>query len=223
MPNWVTCKFQHISDMNKFRNVAVNPKTNRIDFNILLPMPETLNISSPQHDKLPSGFVFPEIVNSTLDTFLQQCLDKGISVSMALAHYNRQKFGFPDWYDWRVSHWGTKWNADNGEEAGDCLPEFQTAWSMPEGWLRALAEHVDFILFYADEDMGHNCGRVNALHGEIEIEIPEHEAEAIALAYYIHYGDDGKEFLTDASMEVSSNENYRNAVQNYNSYINNWE
>ena len=37
------------------------------------------------------------------------------------------------------------------------------------------------------------------------------------------WGDDGKEFLTDASMEVSSNENYRNAVQNYNSYINNWE
>lgn len=222
MPNWVTCKFQHISDMKIFRNVVINPETNQIDFNILLPMPETLDISCPQYGELPEGFVLPDIKNSTLDSFLQECLDKGASASIALAHYNRQKFGFPDWYDWRINHWGTKWNAVCEEEdaAMDGLPEFRTAWNMPEGWLRTLAKHVDFTLLYADEDMGNNCGRVKAFHGEMAVEMPEYGAESIALAYYVRYGDNGKEFLTECSMKIPNNENYQNAVQNYNDYIN---
>ena len=221
MPNWVTCKFQHISDMKIFRNVVINPKTNQIDFNILLPMPETLDISSPQYGELPEGFVLPDIKNSTLDSFLQECLDKGTSASIALAHYNRQKFGFPDWYNWRINHWGTKWNALCEEDAAvDGLPEFRTAWNIPEGWLRTLAKHVDFTLLYADEDMGNNCGRVKAFHGEMAIEMPEYGAESIALAYYVRYGDNGKEFLTECSTKVPNNENYQNAVQNYNDYIN---
>lgn len=225
MPNWVTCKFKHISDMKIFRNVAINPKTNQIDFNILVPMPETLNISCPVYGKLPEGCILPDIKNSLLDCFLQECLDKGVSASIALAHYNRQKFGFPDWYNWRINHWGTKWNAVCEEEEApvDGLPEFRTAWGMPEGWLRTLAKYVDFTLLYADEDMGNNCGRVNALHGEFAVEMPEYGAESIALAYYIHYGDDGKEFLIECSTKVPDNENYQNAVLNYNNYINNWE
>ena len=85
---------------------------------------------------------------------------------------------------------------------------------------KILTKHVDFTLLYADEDMGNNCGRVKAFHGEMAIEMPEYGAESIALAYYIHYGDDGKEFLTECSTKVPNNENYQNAVQNYNDYIN---
>ena len=43
-----------------------------------------------------------------------------------------------DWYDWRCTNWGTKWNAydveiDWDEEYKECIEiNFQTAWSPPE-------------------------------------------------------------------------------------------
>lgn len=223
MPNYVISQFQYISDMTKFKCVAVNPNTGYIDFNILLPMPETLHIQSPQAGELPEGFVFPDVKTFNLDSFLQRCVNQGVPVSLALADYNRQKFGFADWCDWRVNHWGTKWNAQGDliDKTPDALPEFQTAWCIPEGWLKALAKHVDFTLLYADEDMGSNCGRVKAIHGETAIETLEYSAESIVLAYYIHYGSDGKQALTEASADGSSNE-YQNAAQNYDEYIRKW-
>lgn len=119
MPNYVISQFQYISDMTKFKCVAVNPNTGYIDFNILLPMPETLHIQSPQAGELPEGFVFPDVKTFNLDSFLQRCVNQGVPVSLALADYNRQKFGFADWYDWRVNHWGTKWNAQGGPDRQD--------------------------------------------------------------------------------------------------------
>lgn len=223
MLNYVISQFQYISDMTKFKCVAVNPNTGYIDFNILLPMPETLHIQSPQAGELPEGFVFPDVKTFNLDSFLQRCVNQGVSVLLALAEYNRQKFGFADRYDWRVNHWGTKWNAqwELIDKAPDALPEFQTAWCIPEGWLKALAKHVDFTLLYADENMGSNCGRVKASHGEMTIEKLEYSAESIALAYYIHYGSDGKQALTEANADGSSKE-YQDAIQNYDEYIRKW-
>lgn len=223
MANYVTIKFQHISDITTFKRVAVN-SDGYIDFNVLLPMPETLRIDSPQVGELPEGFVFPSVKAFSLDRFLQRCADRGVSVSLALAEYNRQKFGFADWLDWRINHWGTKWNAQGEliDKIPDALPMFQTAWCIPEGWLRALAKYVDFTLLYADEDMGSNCGRVKAIHGGTVIETFEYSAESIALAYYIHYcGNEGKQALIEDHADGSSKE-YQDAIQNYDEYICKW-
>jgi hypothetical protein len=47
---------------------------------------------------------------------------------------NIERFGFPNWYDWAISNWGTKWNARKpivSEVGGGVLMRFSTAWSPP--------------------------------------------------------------------------------------------
>ncbi len=221
MPNWVTCRFQTISNTAQFKEIAVNPKTGDIDFNILLPMPETLNITAPPQGKMPDDFTFPE--NTQLDRYLQECVDKKCSVGLALAHWNKVKYGVTDWYDWRIAHWGTKWNAcESFTDTDTGMPDFQTAWSMPDGWLRTLAEHIDFTFLYADEEMGQNCGRVVASNGTFYVESPSTDAEGIALAYYIHHGDAAKEVMEEDNRNNPDYEALQNALDNYEKLIENW-
>lgn len=73
--------------------------------------------------------------------------------------------GCLDWYDWRIEHWGTKWNA--AECNAEYYPEngaidvwFQTAWNMPSAFLSWIAKEYDLNVVgrFADEDIGENCG-----------------------------------------------------------------
>ncbi len=76
----------------------------------------------------------------------------------------REKYGTKNWYDWNVSHWGTKWNSygyceyDQPENA----LKFDTAWSAPHPVIEKLSEmypHIGIEHSWADEDIGCNCGR----------------------------------------------------------------
>ena len=75
---------------------------------------------------------------------------------------NLEKYDAETWYDWRVSHWATKWNAaEVCIDADSQQIRFDTAWSFPEPIAYALAKkfpEVDFVWTYADEDYGHNAG-----------------------------------------------------------------
>ena len=75
---------------------------------------------------------------------------------------NIKKYNFPQWYDWCVKNWGTKWNV---EEDVDIVYDknideydisFQTAWSVPTGivkWYSELCEDdEEFYWEYEDED-----------------------------------------------------------------------
>lgn len=45
-----------------------------------------------------------------------------------------EKVGIPNWYDWNIENWNTKWNACNCElddHGKDCTIMFSTAWSFP--------------------------------------------------------------------------------------------
>jgi Ferredoxin-like domain in Api92-like protein len=65
----------------------------------------------------------------------------------------------PNWYDWRVANWGTKWQESEPyvvrSLAGELLVSFQTAWSPPIGIYRRLCE-LGFAVFatYAEGGMG---------------------------------------------------------------------
>ena len=52
--------------------------------------------------------------------------------------------GFPDWYEWSIANWGTKWGAYGYEERsrkpGEFVFKFETAWSPPRPILAKLAE-----------------------------------------------------------------------------------
>lgn len=63
-----------------------------------------------------------------------------------------------NWYDWDCAHWGTKWDACDVDTDKRTVI-FNTAWEFALPVLRELAKKVGGLLcFYADEDIGRNCG-----------------------------------------------------------------
>lgn len=76
-----------------------------------------------------------------------------------------------DWYDWRIKHWGTKWNAyeQSKQEESNKL-RFWTAWSTPVEIFEALSKKYPDITVrveFADEDIGCNCGRMTFKKGKL--------------------------------------------------------
>ena len=114
---------------------------------------------------------------------------------------NLQKYGKKNWYDWSIENWGTKWNAgeasmtrgnmSSGEHSGKTalVYRFDTAWSAPLPILLALQRKFPVLLFvlaWADEDTGYNCGRVQTFVGKTDswdiYEPEEGSEEAIKFA-----------------------------------------
>lgn len=79
----------------------------------------------------------------------------------------RKKYGEKNWYDWSVENWGTKWNAHDCHRTGVNSVEFNTAWSTPEPVMKELSKkfHTRVEVYYADEDLGHNCGHYTYENG----------------------------------------------------------
>lgn len=77
--------------------------------------------------------------------------------------------GYAFWFDWCIAKWGTKWNAYDAEDRGDCV-RFATAWSPPTPFIKALAkrfqdERIEFS--WADEDSGYNVGSFSVINGVV--------------------------------------------------------
>lgn len=77
----------------------------------------------------------------------------------------REKFGTHNWYDWRIRHWGTKWDA-YGFSRFDINPDgeqllFITAGSAPHVAIKKLSELYPDVCInhkWADDNLGYNCG-----------------------------------------------------------------
>ena len=65
----------------------------------------------------------------------------------------------PNWYDWRLENWGTKWNvieADVDSGTQDISAIFETAWSPPEFicyHLREKFPDVEISWFFREDGM----------------------------------------------------------------------
>ena len=109
----------------------------------------------------------------------------------------REKYGKNNWYDWSVSHWGTKWNSYGYDPVytprefdGEHI-EFQTAWSYPDPLIAALSRQYpdfQFEVIWADEDFGYNTGKKKFENGEETFcHIPPGGSkEALELASEVH-------------------------------------
>lgn len=134
------------------------------DFEAIVPMPEELNIesSSSIEEFIKTGIV-PEFIRpEKRDEFLAQCEQ---------AKQNIKKYGFKDWYDWRIANWGTKWNAYDFKFISEDTFMFNTAWSTPDRIWEAIAKQypeLQFNIKYADEDAGYNAGEIGINSGEVE-------------------------------------------------------
>lgn len=55
-----------------------------------------------------------------------------------------EETGFPNWYDWSLENWGTKWNVCDGSVISKIDDEliftFETAWSVPHPIFEKIAE-----------------------------------------------------------------------------------
>lgn len=122
-----------------------------IDFNKILPMPEGIEKT---------------IAYSTIESITKEQTDEEREAEKVklnlLKEDNTKQYGFPDWYEWCVNKWDTKWNAYNCwtleddfnkvEDFGDI--GFQTAWSPPIAVIRELAKLTGESLRMAYYDEG---------------------------------------------------------------------
>ena len=166
MPNWcfntvsvVTCNDTALAknQLNKLQEECfIDDKkeelpeylTKEFDFNKIIPMPESLHITSPAQNEAEKS-AYEE---------------------------NVKMYGHGNWYDWACDKWGTKWNACDAfiNDIQDDYFEFafSTAWSPPIPILYALSEKYPLLRFdteYEEEGVGF-AGRI-ILCEELKIKI----------------------------------------------------
>lgn len=96
-----------------------------------------------------------------------------------------KKNGALNWYDWNITHWGTKWNACEPERIDSDTVVFDTAWSTPVKAIEELSRQYPdntFSVRYADEDIGSNCGRYAFQAGDMVEEWYPTDDEAVQYA-----------------------------------------
>lgn len=91
-------------------------------------------------------------------------------------------YGYATWYDWSIENWGTKWGAmENKIIKGKNYIKFyfETAWSTPLPIFEELSNIIDndMEIWYADEDIGNNCGKIYYTNKEEIIEYKEDDRE----------------------------------------------
>lgn len=117
------------------------------------------------------------------------------------AFHNTVKYDAPDWYDWRVKNWGTKWDAygyDENTDYSQCDKlAFMTAWNEPAPAIRFLSEmypDVEITHRWANEDYGMGCGTAKYLAGkriELELMQPNRLTEEFALGLWHQLNTNG--------------------------------
>lgn len=216
MPNHVENYVSLNGDEQKIREMLETIKNDdygigTIDFNKIIPMPESLNIDSGTRTdrglKAYKGFIevytfgknaedaresLKDIPVKSEELFLEKRtdIDRKEWELGKTAWQNMQDYGAPTWYEWCCNNWGTKWNAYGYSEGLDYSEDhelyMQTAWSAPHAIMQKLSEMFPDITFehqWADEDIGYNCGRYTYSGGErIEEYFPETRKEAIEFA-----------------------------------------
>ena len=230
MPNYVLNSFINVSQPNRLKSLITN-KEGDIDFNVLCPMPEELGtldgdvklISKTYYqyaNKAKNVKEYVDLINKELSLNIPHIKDQTELFEMKLsreedtriksvyATWNYLKYGETGWYDWRKRHWGTKWNAC------DCSGwEFQTAWCAPGAWLETLAKKCDFILVFADEDIGSNCGVFVAKDGELKEYYYDWATDESTIFACVVQGYDLEEYAEGFDSEEAK-ESFRKLIKN---------
>jgi hypothetical protein len=185
MPNFIYCALdiegthQHVQEVKEAISLIDEHGMRRaIDFNKIIPMPESLNITDNsdaymfyKRDYLNKAFDETELRRYKKLSPLEKKEAKNLS---KLYHNNKELYGHTTWHGWCSEHWGTKWNAVISDDdrlrsyTSDTI-FFQTAWNPPIPIMNHLAcsyPNVKFILEYFDEQDPNNITTVEFHIGE---------------------------------------------------------
>ena len=137
-------------------------------------------VNAQMHGRCNANLSAEEIERHTQHGSEQDMLKLGEQAVTNLLRYKALT-----WYEWSINNWGTKWNSYDNSFDGETIA-FNTAWAAPHPILQKMSEMYPDIQIehqWADEDMGHNCGRKIYLGGKIEEEYyPETRKDALDLA-----------------------------------------
>lgn len=183
------------------------------NFNKIIPMPESLNISSSSLGDLGYKLLFggareldfksisqsQEQFKSLSEAHQREAVELGMKY-----HSNVKNHGHATWYSWSNANWGTKWNSYDCRRIDDTTFEFDTAWSGVPDLIGQMAKQfpdVHIVYKWSDEDTGSNCGHVAFSHGSfVEHPITNGSKEAYELAF---------------ELRPSSKENYKLVGESY--------
>lgn len=129
-----------------------------------------INLNIAEH--IQSDFYeFSKIVSEMNEKEVDSLYDKG-----KVYAENLREYGAMNWYDWRVKHWGTKWDAfdtDMFRINNIVTVTFSTAWACCQPIIEAICKKFNDCTVecdYADEDYGYNCGIMIYSGTELTIE-----------------------------------------------------
>ena len=195
MPNHVINILSFEGDKAKIRQMLEDIKDNEcglpsVDFNKIIPMPPGLDLKAGSCTQAGldayRDFIDVYTLGGTINTehlsdipvaSEQRFLEARTDIrreDFALgkqAWNNLRQYGAATWYDWCCANWGTKWNAYDiaaFDEDSDTIT-FETAWSAPHPILEKLSQmfpEVCISHYWADEDIGSNCGWAEYEGGE---------------------------------------------------------
>lgn len=186
MPNYIVNILKVNGSEEQVKNVFAHIKTehSEFDFNKIIPMPEELNIESSTNGSIgieyllfksgEFGFRKYEETYKRVESYDEKRKNEIIELGKKYLS-NIVKYGYTNWYDWRIDNWGTKWNAYETEKIDDYTIEFNTAWNgVPDliCVLSTMFPEVEFEYIYADEDAGYNTGRGTIINGESDMFYP---------------------------------------------------
>ena len=196
MPNHITNILEFDCGPMEFRHLAESLRSSsleplgQVDFNRLIPMPASLDIEAGSRGETGyreyTAFLkeaegkSPEEKQSLEKKYRERFTEDPEIWELGKQYSeNIEKYGCPNWYDWCVSHWNTKWNAYH------CVPvsaserrlEFLTAWSCVPPIVDAISKKVPSVQIgyaWADENIGYNVGKIVIRDGKLlEENIPK--------------------------------------------------
>ena len=195
MPNYVRNRVFFEGSPGEIRQMLESVRADglglgSIDFQKILPMPESLDIESgTRTDRARKKVLeYRRALARGADVSALEKWKKENPADWALgekAQDNMERYGHTSWYGWCIDNWGTKWPALHQEELcpTSVHMNFDTAWSFPRGVLRKLSADwpdIGFVCQWADEDVGNNCGEVLFRAGlAAELYLPEGNREAV--------------------------------------------
>lgn len=189
MPNYVTNILEFDCSDEEFREIAEflrgdnkDEPLGHVDFNVLIPMPESLMIESGLVGErgyeayasfMMEAYGQPPKAAAELEAQHKAKLDDPEAWDLGKKYYeNLRDYGAKTWYQWSYQNWGTKWNACDCEPADADHHRlcFLTAWECVPKILEKISEHfpeTQIVYSYADEDIGSNVGVLVYENGEI--------------------------------------------------------